>query len=170
MKMSETSNKIPRPRKTHGDRFTKFYRKWIDMKSRCNTPTTRSYPNYGGRGISICPEWSIYENFKKDMYESYLEHVKIHGEKQTTLERKDVNGNYCLSNCKWATYLEQHSNRTNSRPIKATYILPGPSFNYVEESKAIEPFARKYGLDPLAIHHCLNGRQKTHRGWMFEGN
>lgn len=45
------------------------------------------------------------------MYESYLEHVKKHGERNTTIDRIDSDGNYSKSNCRWATYKEQGRNQ-----------------------------------------------------------
>jgi len=64
------------------------------------------YPNYGGRGIIVCDRWlESFENFFADM-----------GKKPEgyTLERKDVNGNYEPSNCKWATIHEQAANKRNN--------------------------------------------------------
>jgi hypothetical protein len=93
---------------THGLSKTRFYKIYIMMKQRCYEPTHKSYPNYGGRGIKVCPRWmNSFENFRDDMYESYLRHVKEFGEKNTSMDRIKVNGNYESSNCKWATLKEQ---------------------------------------------------------------
>ena len=51
------------------------------------------------------------------MYESYLEHVEKYWEKETTIDRIDVNWNYCKENCKWSTNKEQSQNKTNSHKI-----------------------------------------------------
>ncbi|HMS90732.1 MAG TPA: hypothetical protein PKC87_00720 [Candidatus Absconditabacterales bacterium] len=85
------------------------------MKARCNNKNNHAYKNYGGRGISI--EWNSYEDFKKDMEESYLKHCDEWTEKQTTLDRIDNNGNYCKKNCRWATRWKQNNNRSNNKYI-----------------------------------------------------
>lgn len=80
-------------------------------------PTNGGYKNYGARGIKVCERWLEFQNFYDDMYESYLKHVEEFGEKNTSLDRIDVNGNYEPSNCRWATLEEQNNNRTNNRFI-----------------------------------------------------
>ncbi len=76
------------------------------MLSRCTNPNNKSYKHYGGRGIKVCERWKDFSKFKEDLYDSYIEHVKIYGEKNTTLDRIDVNGDYTMDNVRWATLSE----------------------------------------------------------------
>lgn len=101
----------------HGDHNTPFYNSWRGMRERCSRSSSDNYSYYGGRGIKYDVNWDNYLNFKKDMYRSYLYHVKKHGQKQTTLDRIDVNGNYCKENCRWATKSEQTKNQRKNVKI-----------------------------------------------------
>lgn len=86
---------------------TPEYRSWQMMKNRCLNPRCADYRYYGGRGVKVCRRWLKFENFLADM-----------GRKpspELTLDRKRVNGNYCKSNCRWATRATQSRNRTDNR-------------------------------------------------------
>jgi len=86
------------------------YRAWNNMKSRCGICRERDFRNYGARGISICDRWKSFENFLEDMGRR--------PSNKHSLDRIDVNGNYCKENCRWATLSQQGRNRRNNSVIE----------------------------------------------------
>ena len=100
----------------HGMRSTRFYGIYMGIINRCNRIIDKSYPTYGGRGIRCL--WSSFEEFRDDMYQSYQDHAEKFGEGNTSIDRIDVNGNYCKKNCRWATRVEQQNNRRNNHLVE----------------------------------------------------
>lgn len=86
-----------------------IYYIWYEMHKRCENPAHRQYKDYGGRGISVCKEWSIFDTFRSDM-----------GPRPpgSSLERSDNDRGYEPINCRWATRKEQNSNRRNCIYVK----------------------------------------------------
>lgn len=80
------------------------YNSWVSMKQRCYYIKDRSYKNYGGRGIKVCERWlESFQNFYEDMFPTWKEGLQ--------LDRIDVNKDYTLDNCQWATSSQQNKNK-----------------------------------------------------------
>jgi len=99
--------------KTHGMSQTRIYGIWHQMKVRTFLqPNSPLYRIYGGRNITLYPKWVDFEEFYKDMGESYNKHVEEFGEDNTSIDRwPNVDGNYEPGNVRWATNKEQSRNR-----------------------------------------------------------
>lgn len=93
--------------KTHGLSNTRLYNIWRHIKKRTRLSTSSNFKYYGGRGINVCDEW--YDSFavfsKWALENGYRDDLSI--------DRKDVDGNYEPSNCRWTTQAVQMKNRRN---------------------------------------------------------
>lgn len=105
----------------HNMSNTRLFRIWVGMIQRCKNKNNSVYSYYGGNGITICTEW------EKD-FEVFYKWAISNGYKENlTLDRKNNNGNYEPSNCRWVTIKEQQRNKTNNINVEIngiTKILP----------------------------------------------
>lgn len=135
-------------KKDNGDGRTKhpLYGVWCGIKRRCKDKRRKDYKNYGGRGIKVCKEW-IEDPF------SFYNWAENNGYKEgLTIDRIDVDGNYCPGNCRWVTRKENC--RNTRRPKK--YI------EYKGTIKTLGEWADELGIS----YDTLLGRLRE--GWSVE--
>lgn len=98
----------------HEGSCTRIYNIWQSMKQRCQNKNAQAYKNYGGRGITVCPEWlgeSGFENFRDWSFSNgYADNL--------TIDRINNDGNYEPSNCRWVDMKTQSNNRRGNRMIE----------------------------------------------------
>lgn len=113
-------------------KHTKEYRTWSHIRERCKANTGETFKNYKNRGIKVCDRWlSSFENFLADM--------GPHPGEGWTIDRKNNNGDYEPSNCRWANWDTQGSNRRNNINV----IVNGVTMNISKASRFIDVHAAK---------------------------
>ena len=129
---------------TLGESRTRLYRIWKGIKQRVLNPQSISYKNYGGRGITVCQEWT--ENFQP-----FKEWALSHGYKNNlTIDRINNDGNYEPENCRWVTYKEQAGNKRNSTSTAKYYVI---EFNGT--AKTIGEWSKQTGVSVNTIRNRL---------------
>lgn len=108
------ANKIAKARTKHGLHGIPEYFIWKTMRQRCNNQKNRDYPEYGGRGISVCNRWDEFENFLIDMGKRP---TRLH-----SLDRINNNSGYFPDNCRWADATTQRLNQRRMNHGNRTFI------------------------------------------------
>lgn len=137
-----------------------LYGRWNAMKQRCFNYTNPKYKRYGGKGVSICPEWEVFHNFEKwalsNGYEQGL-----------TIDRINNDGNYEPSNCRWVNQKVQQNNRSNNKLI-----------DYKGERYTLAQLSRKTGVMEGTISQRLDSGMNVndaiannlHMNYVIQGN
>jgi len=97
--------------KTHNLSKSRIYTIYIWINKRCNNKMAVWYKYYWWRWISLLRK--DFDDFYKDMWDSYNEHIIKYWVSNTSIDRIDVNWHYCKDNCRWATKKEQSQNKRN---------------------------------------------------------
>jgi hypothetical protein len=133
----------------HNSSNNRLYHVYMGMKERCYNPKNPSYKNYGERGIKVCNEWQKFKSFNEWALGNGYDKNAQRGD--CTIDRIDVNGDYCPENCRWINVEEQCKNKRNNR-----------IYTYNNETLCLKDWA-----DKLKINYpTLQGRLK--KGWSFE--
>lgn len=121
---------VSESRKTHGESKTLLYGIWCAIKRRRYNTHDPAYPLYGGRGITMCDEW-------KEDYVQFRDWALSHGYvpdgHNCTIDRIDVDGNYCPENCRWVDSVAQANNRRSNHLL----TLNGETHNMTEWSQIV---------------------------------
>ena len=116
---------------------SRLYVIWQAMRQRCHDPNFKSYPNYGGRGISICPEWAEFESFRKwALANGYR--------KDLTIDRINNDGDYEPANCRWVSLADQAANKRNTHLI-----------TFQGRTQHLAAWSRELGIDHSLLRYRL---------------
>lgn len=127
---------------THHESRTRLYDTWHGLRQRCNNPNSKDAHNYYERGIVVCEEWN-------KSYEAFRDWAIANGYQDgLTIDRIDVNGNYCPENCRWATAKEQ------CRNTRVNHLL-----THNGETKTIAEWAEITGIDYYTL------AKRIEKGW-----
>jgi hypothetical protein len=113
---------------------TRTYRIWRNMTARCRRANHPDYPDYGGRGVTVCERWKTFDNFLADM-----------GECPTGMQIDrfpNNNGNYEPGNCRWATGSQNCRNKRNNHLV-----------TYNGKTQCIAAWADELGIPYMVIYN-----------------
>ena len=144
-KKTKQITEMNKTNKKHGMRYSRIYNIWCGIKDRCENSNYHNYNDYGGRGIKICEDW------RRDFVKFYEWAVKNGYKSDLTIDRINVNGDYCPENCRWVSMKVQENNKRNNRVL-----------TYKGRSQTITQWSEEIGIN----RETLYGRIR--RGWDVE--
>lgn len=130
--------------KTHGETDTRLHIIWMLMRHRCFKLSDLAYKDYGARGITVCDAWLDYIAFRNWAMENGYKN-------NLTIDRKNNNGNYEPSNCRWVTMKEQCNNRRSNILVK---------FN--GKNQTLQQWSDETGIKHSTLLH------RYHNNWNIE--
>lgn len=122
----------------------KSYYTWCAMKRRCNNASDKRFYDYGGRGITVCSDWS-------ESYQTFLKDMGLPTSMNHQIDRVNNDGNYTKENCRWVTRKLNARNKRNNKIIEANGI-----------SKTQAEWAEETGIKRETI------AMRIKRGWSNE--
>ena len=138
----------------HEMTYHPVYSIWHAMIQRCEHPNSKCYRDYGGRGTTVCPEWHDLRIFAE-----WADRTGFEKGKNLSIERKDVNGNYCPENCCWIDRKLQPRNRRNTIKLK----IDG-------EEKALSEWSEIYGVKHSLVLARYEKGHRDPKDLFYKGN
>lgn len=122
---------------------------WVGMKKRCFNPRHHSFPRYGGRGITVCEAWlNDFGRFQRWAVENGYQ-------RGLQLDRRDNDGPYDPSNCRWVTRRLNMRNRSNTKlnddAVRSLRALLQAGVMHLEA-------AARFGVDPSTVSNVARGK------------
>lgn len=142
----------------HGLYGHKLYPIWNGIIQRCTNPSHQAYPDYGGRGITVCSRWLDVSNFIADMEAGHMDGL--------TIDRIDNNDGYHKNNCRWVDQKTQCLNKRTSVwfEYKGKMVSPEEMALLSGIKKDTLLYRRRKGLPILAPVKNV-GQHLKHRGY-----
>ena len=124
----------------------RLYSVWRGMRTRCENKNNNRYNAYGGRGIKVCDEWKSFESFLEWSMKNGYDPNAPRG--KCTIDRIDVNGDYCPENCRWVDAKTQARNSTRNHIVTID-----------NESMPLVEACEKYGIKVVTV------KMRMRKGW-----
>lgn len=134
----------------HTEDLDRLRRIYNGMKQRCYNENTDNYLCYGARGIQMCSEWL-------NDRESFIAWALSHGySNELSIDRIDVNGNYCPDNCRWA---DDKTQRRNQRPCVRN--KPRKTWTIDGVTKTAKEWCRIYDVSYETVMYRINHKEMS---------
>jgi len=146
---------------THDKSKTREYHIWQGMRQRCSNPKNIKYHLYGGKGVTVDPNWDTFSGFWEDMSSTYEDNL--------TIDRKDSSKGYTKDNCRWITR-GQNSSETSKRRAVCQFriaLVPTRELVFMQEFESAKRAADTLGLIAAHITVVCEGKRKTHGGFAW---
>jgi len=137
--------------RSHGLTGTRLYKVWRNMLDRCGNPNANGFPDYGGRGITVCDEWRKFEPFAEWSFSNgYADDLSI--------DRVDNDRGYSPGNCRWATALQQARNK---RPARTQKLTDAQVDAILGDPRSHSIIATEYSISPQHISGIKSGKRRA---------